>query len=698
MRGPKTRNRLEKEAATAAASPKSKRLWRLARDRVAPLQSIRQEATVGLRSRPSGWDHLFRKHQGSHRPGSVRGMFGLMKTSAVAGEHAVEHAAVAAASAALAVAESVLSHAGRLVGAVRRSPSPTKARLARDGSSLESTAHYPSPQPHRRTSFVSRASFRLPSGLHSGSSFRSSSGSGSHKALRVANGAVASTPEPSDAHGEHSHSRRSHHHPHGDGHHFDFHHHSARSSHGSHGSHRGSSRRLHLSERSIDAEEAVAVNAESEGAASGAGGLLRSFGGENVDGGAGALGGTRKRIDFDETDAAIARSAVAVAEEAAASAAKGAVAEGPEAEGPARGRKAGAAGAAGAAVHSAALGQASVGWRGSHRDFAIVDGVHEHREALAERRRLRLLPEIQECVSKLWAIGVKGHAQRMNLQSYMNYHLSVYYFVAALEQGLAVCALDEEIDLYEAWDTAISDWRSDTHAVAHLKSQTLHFDAFRDSVFELIDMYTTTTKPKQYIGYMRRLVKKISIADELGTPVRWSNPWPKASDGELAAKVRAVLRPEPLNSASGIRACEKTVERTFAAWLEAQEAARRKARQEEAEEEGEELEDPDEGFTPYDELTPHGLSLGYDALAALHPSLPPDPGQRAIVSLMRVLDVDFNGTLSAADLKAAVLHKAKSEWVAPKDSRRQGSKSGLAGLSKVIRRTGEAVLAVGHNR
>ena len=91
-----------------------------------------------------------------------------------------------------------------------------------------------------------------------------------------------------------------------------------------------------------------------------------------------------------------------------------------------------------------------------------------------------------------------------------------------------------------------------------------------------------------------------------------------------------------------------------------------------SQEEGEELEEPDEGFTPYnatphtaytqrppyalstlciacrryDELTPHGLSLGYNALAALHPSLPADPGQKAIVGLFRVFDVDFNGTAS----------------------------------------------------
>ena len=43
----------------------------------------------------------------------------------------------------------------------------------------------------------------------------------------------------------------------------------------------------------------------------------------------------------------------------------------------------------------------AVGWRGSKYKLPLVDGVHEHREAIAKRRRLRLLPEIQRLVSQL---------------------------------------------------------------------------------------------------------------------------------------------------------------------------------------------------------------------------------------------------------------------------------------------------------
>jgi hypothetical protein len=45
-------------------------------------------------------------------------------------------------------------------------------------------------------------------------------------------------------------------------------------------------------------------------------------------------------------------------------------------------------------------------------------------------------------------------------------HRSVYYFVTASEERLDICALDEEVDLFEAWETAISDWRGDTEEIA----------------------------------------------------------------------------------------------------------------------------------------------------------------------------------------------------------------------------------------
>ena len=40
-------------------------------------------------------------------------------------------------------------------------------------------------------------------------------------------------------------------------------------------------------------------------------------------------------------------------------------------------------------------------------------------------------------------------------------------------------------------------------------NRALHFEAFSDAVFELIDLYTPTTKLDQYVGYIRALFRAI---------------------------------------------------------------------------------------------------------------------------------------------------------------------------------------------
>ena len=50
---------------------------------------------------------------------------------------------------------------------------------------------------------------------------------------------------------------------------------------------------------------------------------------------------------------------------------------------------------------------------------------------------------------------------------------------------------------------AMQDWESDTEATLRTwKTRALHFEGFRDSVFELIDHYSPTLSPKQYVGYL----------------------------------------------------------------------------------------------------------------------------------------------------------------------------------------------------
>ena len=161
----------------------------------------------------------------------------------------------------------------------------------------------------------------------------------------------------------------------------------------------------------------------------------------------------------------------------------------------------------------------SKGWQGSNYDH-LVDGIHESRRAVNKRRRLRLLPEINHLVAQLWSIAVK-RGVHPPLKDYMDYHRSCYFFVTSIEENCDVGDLDEDspcIDLYDAWENGLLDWRSDTEAMLKTYgSRSLHFDSFRDSVFELIDMYTTTTDEKQYVGYMRKLVEQVSISAKPGS-------------------------------------------------------------------------------------------------------------------------------------------------------------------------------------
>ena len=55
--------------------------------------------------------------------------------------------------------------------------------------------------------------------------------------------------------------------------------------------------------------------------------------------------------------------------------------------------------------------------------------------------------------------------------------------------------------------------------------------------------YTPTTDEKQYIGYLRKLVRQIAIVDAAGAPVRWRHPWPSARS---AKKRESPARPPRL--------------------------------------------------------------------------------------------------------------------------------------------------------
>ena len=115
---------------------------------------------------------------------------------------------------------------------------------------------------------------------------------------------------------------------------------------------------------------------------------------------------------------------------------------------------------------------------------------------------------------------------------------------------------------------------------------------------------------------------------------------------------------------------EKLGER-FALWLGEQEAAQKELWKAYAATQGEEQsssssekEEEEQQMHSWQELMPRGLDAVYNALSSADPSFPQPPySQSAITGLLRVLDVDSSGGVSAQDFQASVLHKTPSSWI-----------------------------------
>ena len=95
------------------------------------------------------------------------------------------------------------------------------------------------------------------------------------------------------------------------------------------------------------------------------------------------------------------------------------------------------------------------GWRGSVLG-TIVDGVYESHADVQARKRIRLLPEVAQQVERLWDCADK-RVERMGLKGYLDFHLSVFYYISARE-GVATA----QVDLMEAWE--VSEKQSLTRA------------------------------------------------------------------------------------------------------------------------------------------------------------------------------------------------------------------------------------------
>ena len=317
--------------------------------------------------------------------------------------------------------------------------------------------------------------------------------------------------------------------------------------------------------------------------------------------------------------------------------------------------------------------QLNVGWRGSRHEGEHVDGVFEDREAMEARRKLRLLPEVQTLVEALWSTAVpKGEVPRMYLHQFLDYHLSIYHFLTELEAEEEEDEEDEEVerdlevDLYDAWETAMRDWRSDTaQVVSTYRTEALHIDAFRDSVYELIDLHTDTLDGRQYIGYLKKLVDEITTVvdgDEAGKGKRvWVHTWAKPKDGPIAQALREVLRGSHEARDEGVA----HVTSRFGAWLASQEAERAAERAADGDADGDTTNEEQE--PPATELTPRGFAAAFDTLKAdkaLGSLLPPGGlDQKGMMDLFRLFDADFNGGISLKDIIAVTLDGAKSGWL-----------------------------------
>jgi hypothetical protein len=105
-----------------------------------------------------------------------------------------------------------------------------------------------------------------------------------------------------------------------------------------------------------------------------------------------------------------------------------------------------------------------------------IDGLYESNEHLRERRRLRMLPEVEKAVRQLWGLA-ETHHSRMTMRGYMDFHLSCYRFI--LTQDGQEWDDDEYID---AWEAAVEDWNGDTDESLRTYGQrSLHFDGFKNS-------------------------------------------------------------------------------------------------------------------------------------------------------------------------------------------------------------------------
>jgi len=136
------------------------------------------------------------------------------------------------------------------------------------------------------------------------------------------------------------------------------------------------------------------------------------------------------------------------------------------------------------------------------------------------RKKLRKNAGIKHQLDLIWdAAKSKEEGDKIygcRMKAYFSYHKSVCYFL--MEQA------GEDFDPIAAWSSAQFDWDNDSRDRAFIT-----YDNFSKTVFEVVDMWTTSQNPKEYVAFLKLLVSEIIYEGE------WTQQWPDEKLVELQA-------------------------------------------------------------------------------------------------------------------------------------------------------------------
>ena len=316
------------------------------------------------------------------------------------------------------------------------------------------------------------------------------------------------------------------------------------------------------------------------------------------------------------------------------------------------------------------------GWGGSTYVGEFVDGVHEDEESKLKRAKLRKLPEIEGVTEGFWEACLPEMG-RVQFRKYLDYHLCCYHYIAAKE--------GDQVDLVEAFDNAITDWLEDTSAtLQNIGKRELAFDGFKDSIYELVDLYTPTLDEKQYVKYFKLLLKQCTKTDSAGKRVlRYT--WPAAPHGcKMATKlIHALTEGFDEEEMQDYDVKVARVDEIFKEWHGAQTEADGGNEVIPVEtgfgviESGE-----DTGMAAEKQLTLSGFTAKVIEILELVRPLSSGDASSAFDTFRR-FDVRMTGRVTLSDFRAVLLDGTRSEWMPMKHMSSKSFNLGSSTKSKL---------------